>query len=144
MDGPKVVKIGTRQFELLPLAPEEGAVLLFRIARTLGPALAKSASAAQAGASNIDTIADAIATLSADSGADDLFSDLLKAFKPKTSMIHADGSGASPLPSVFDVVFAANYLDLMLWFRECVELNFGPFFRGVLAGPTSAGSTTNV
>lgn len=120
--------IGEYSYAVTQLDAVKGRRVFARLLKVAAPALASLS-----GGSKVkpDDLAKGLAALAETLSEDDVdfFCD---AFAPSTTVTLADGK-APRLSDIFAVHFAGKYLELVKWLAFALEVNFGPFWRGLSA-----------
>ena len=125
MITPKTRLIGKNTYTVTPLSAIPGRRVFVRLAKVLGPAVAKGASVkGDDSQATIEAFAGLMGALSEDDI--DFFCDTFAA----STTVRLNGKEPD-LAGIFDLHFAGNYLEMFRWLAFCVEVNFGDFFAGL-------------
>lgn len=114
-------RIGDATYEVNALGAIEGRVVLTRLIKCAGPAIAS-------GEAGLGAVFKALA----DSLKEDDLAFLCDRFAAVTHVTLASGKSPS-LVDVFDEHFSCNYLAMGEWLAFCFQLNFSSFFDGAVA-----------
>lgn len=129
----KSKQIGSVTFNVTTFGALEGRTILARLVNMIGPVVRSFKSVADDIAEDrevdkagvmIDAIAEAATNLPPKE-----FGALCDTFARTTEVQYDDGR-ALPLAGIFDAHFAANYMEMTMWFAFVLEVNFGNFFEG--------------
>lgn len=120
--------IGGDRYTVSQLGATEGQRVIVRLMRFFGPAVAKAQTAkdGERDAAFISGLADAIDP--------DTFAELAHTMAENTQVQPSGAKASGPLSGVYDAHFAGRYFELVQWFVFAMGVNFGGFFRGILAG----------
>lgn len=125
----KTTQIGEFAYEVTQLGAKDGNRVLMKIAKSVGPLFVLAGGGASLNAAKA---AEAVAGLSEDD-----FAFVVDTLAKKTDVTLQDGKSPS-LAVIFDLHFAGRYEDELAWLEFAIEVNFGPFFRGLLAKAAAA------
>jgi hypothetical protein len=119
--------IGGDRYTVNQLGAIEGQRVIVRLMRFFGPAIAKAQTSkgGEKDAGFIAGLADAIDP--------DTFEELAKTMAENTICQPAGGKPGA-LSAIYGEHFAGRYFELVQWFVFAMGVNFGGFFRGILAG----------
>lgn len=140
----KSKQIGENTYSVTAFGAKQGRVIFARLTNLLGPLVRSFKSIADDVAEGkdvdkgnviIDAIAEACSTLPPKE-----FASLCDEFATYTEVTRPDGT-APRLDNIFDIHFAANYMEMILWFTFVLEVNFKDFFTGPLIAQLLATAT---
>lgn len=129
--------IGENTYNVTTFGALEGRVILARLTNMIGPVVRSFKSVADDIAEDREVDKAAVMINAVAEAAEKLppkeFASLCDSFAQTTELQYADGR-ALRLTGIFDAHFAANYMEMMLWFAFVLEVNFANFFEGQALG----------
>jgi len=128
LEDRKVEKtIGDEVYSTWPMAAGKGREALLRLIGIVSPLAGKAIS----GGSKLEAFGSMLQALPSVLGADDV-KYFCETFGPYSRVIK-DGKAIPLVLATQDEHFAGRYTEMTEWLAFCIEVNFGPFFRGLIA-----------
>ncbi len=123
MRSPEVRTIGEHTYSVTPLPAGVGLRVFALLMRVGGPALANLKSLAELQSNGLAILAHVIENVDGE-----LLVETCAKLAPYTTL-----DNGQSLVKCFDLHFQGDYLSLFEWLKFSLEVNFGPFFSGLLA-----------
>lgn len=132
----KTFRSAKADYTLTQFGALEGQRVLLRLSKFIGPAIGRAAVGAQ-GNLELGPFLEELFT-----GLDDAMVEDLAARFAKYCMFKPTGEKVlKPLDAHYDDFFAGQYVELMFWFRQCLEANFADFLEEMRRHAPTAQST---